>query len=109
MGRSDVDGVGRTRMWRFRRVAGRYVNPVTRRVAGKLPAFGVLTHRGRKTGRTYRTPVNVFRRGDLYVFFLTYGSQRAMGEERHRLGRLLARDARSRDRTRRARADHGSR
>jgi len=74
MGRSDVDGVGRTRMWRFRRVAGRYVNPVTRRVAGKLPAFGVLTHRGRKTGRTYRTPVNVFRRGDLYVFFLTYGS-----------------------------------
>src|SRR3954453_12354383 len=74
MGRSDVDGVVRTRMWRFRRVAGRYVNPVTRRVAGKLPAFGVLTHRGRKTGRTYRTPVNVFRRGDLYVFFLTYGS-----------------------------------
>ena len=74
MGRSDVEVVGRTRMWRFRRVAGPYVNPVTRRVAGKLPGFGILTHRGRKTGRTYRTPVNVFRRGDVYVFFLTYGS-----------------------------------
>jgi deazaflavin-dependent oxidoreductase (nitroreductase family) len=74
MGRSDAEVRRRTRMWRFRHVARRYVNPVTGRVAGKLPAFGVLTHRGRKTGRTYRTPVNVFRRGDAYFFFLTYGS-----------------------------------
>jgi deazaflavin-dependent oxidoreductase (nitroreductase family) len=61
-------------MWRFRRVATRYVNPVTRPVARKLPSFGVLTHRGRKTGNPYRTPINVFRRGDAYYFFLTYGS-----------------------------------
>jgi deazaflavin-dependent oxidoreductase (nitroreductase family) len=74
MSRSDAEVPRRTRMWRFRRVAGRYVNPAVRRVAGKLPVFGVLTHRGRKTGRTYRTPVNVFRRGGSYVFFLTYGS-----------------------------------
>jgi deazaflavin-dependent oxidoreductase (nitroreductase family) len=33
-----------------------------------------LTHRGRKTGREYRTPINVFQQGDDYVFFLTYGS-----------------------------------
>jgi deazaflavin-dependent oxidoreductase (nitroreductase family) len=33
-----------------------------------------VTFRGRKSGRTYSTPVNVFRRGDAYVFFLTYGS-----------------------------------
>jgi deazaflavin-dependent oxidoreductase (nitroreductase family) len=52
----------------------RYVNPVTLRVAGKLPTFGILTHQGRKSGRTYRTPINVFRRGDAYFFFLTYGS-----------------------------------
>jgi deazaflavin-dependent oxidoreductase (nitroreductase family) len=45
-----------------------------RHVARRLPAFGVLTHRGRKSGRTYSTPVNVFRRGDAYFFFLTYGS-----------------------------------
>jgi deazaflavin-dependent oxidoreductase (nitroreductase family) len=72
--RSDTSLGGRTRMWRFRRVATRYVNPVTRRVARRLPTFGVLTHRGRKTGRPYRTPINVFRRGEEYYFFLTYGS-----------------------------------
>jgi deazaflavin-dependent oxidoreductase (nitroreductase family) len=38
-----------------------------------MPGFGILTHRGRRTGRTYRTPLNVFRRDDVYVFFLTYG------------------------------------
>jgi deazaflavin-dependent oxidoreductase (nitroreductase family) len=65
---------GRTRMWRFRHVATRYINPVTRHVAGKLPTFGILTHTGRKSGRTYRTPINVFRRGDDYLLFLTYGS-----------------------------------
>jgi deazaflavin-dependent oxidoreductase (nitroreductase family) len=33
-----------------------------------------LTHRGRKSGRTFRTPMNVFQQGDDYYFFLTYGS-----------------------------------
>jgi deazaflavin-dependent oxidoreductase (nitroreductase family) len=61
-------------MWRFRHFVNRYVNPVTRPVAKRLPAFAILTHRGRKTGRTYGTPVNVFRRGNEYFFFLTYGS-----------------------------------
>jgi deazaflavin-dependent oxidoreductase (nitroreductase family) len=61
-------------MWRFRHVAQRYVNPVLRPVARRLPSFGVLTYRGRKTGRTYHTPINAFRRGDDYFFFLTYGS-----------------------------------
>jgi deazaflavin-dependent oxidoreductase (nitroreductase family) len=64
----------RTRVWRFRRLVNRYVNPITRPVAKKLPAFAILTHRGRESGRTYRTPINVFRRGDDYLFFLTYGS-----------------------------------
>ena len=52
----------------------RIVNPVTRRFAGWLPWFGILTYRGRKSGKEYRTPMNVFRRGDAYVFALTYGS-----------------------------------
>jgi deazaflavin-dependent oxidoreductase (nitroreductase family) len=64
----------RTRMWRFRGAVARYINPITRPVASKLPTFGILTHRGRKSGLTYRTPINVFRRGDDYFFFLTYGS-----------------------------------
>ena len=61
-------------MWRFRRVVTRYVSPVLRPIARRLPTFGILIYRGRKSGNTYRTPINVFRRGDTYVFFLTYGS-----------------------------------
>ena len=61
-------------MWGLRPVVNRYVNPVTRLVAKRLPGFAILTHRGRKSGRTYRTPINVFRRGSDYYFFLTYGS-----------------------------------
>ena len=64
----------RTRVWRLRRVATRYVDPVLRPLARRLPAFGIVTHRGRKTGRVYHTPVNAFRRGETYLFFLTYGS-----------------------------------
>ena len=61
-------------MWRFRPLVQRYINPITRPGAKRLPTFAVLTHCGRKTGREYRTPINVFRRGDDYFFFLTYGS-----------------------------------
>jgi deazaflavin-dependent oxidoreductase (nitroreductase family) len=62
-------------MWRFRRFVNHYINPVTRPVAKKLPSFAILTHRGRNTGSTYRTPINVFQRGNEYFFFLTYGSE----------------------------------
>ena len=61
-------------MWRYRHAVTRYVDPVLRPMAGRLPAFGIVTHRGRTTGRTYETPVNVFRRGNQFLFFLTYGS-----------------------------------
>lgn len=74
MSRGGTGTSGRTRVWRFRRVVIRYVNPVTRPVAKRHPTFATLTHRGRKTGRIYRTPINVFRRGNGYYFFLTYGS-----------------------------------
>jgi hypothetical protein len=39
--------------------------------AGWLPGFAILTHVGRRSGRVYRTPINVFRRGDQYLFALT--------------------------------------
>jgi deazaflavin-dependent oxidoreductase (nitroreductase family) len=52
----------------------RVFNPVTRLVAGRLPGFGIVTHLGRSTGRTYRTPLLVLRRGDRYVVGLWYGS-----------------------------------
>ena len=53
----------------------RLFNPLSRHFAGWLPGFGVLSYLGRKTGRDYHTPLNVFRRGDSYVFALTYGSE----------------------------------
>jgi deazaflavin-dependent oxidoreductase (nitroreductase family) len=70
----DIAPHGRTRVWRFRSIVKRYVNPVTRPIARHLPTFAILTNRGRTTGRTYETPINVFRLGDEYLFFLTHGS-----------------------------------
>jgi deazaflavin-dependent oxidoreductase (nitroreductase family) len=69
-----VSPAERSRLWRFRRVATRYLNPFIRPFAGWMPGFGILAHRGRRTGRSYRIPINVFRRGDDFVFFLTYGA-----------------------------------
>lgn len=43
------------------------------RVAGHLPGFALVHHRGRKSGRTYTTPVNAFRIGNGYRFAMTYG------------------------------------
>ena len=63
----------RTRV--VRPFANRVINPVTRRFAGRLPGFGVVTHTGRRSGRSYRIPINVFRRADQFVFALTYGSR----------------------------------
>jgi deazaflavin-dependent oxidoreductase (nitroreductase family) len=53
----------------------RVTNRITRHVAGWLPGFAIVVHVGRRSGRTYRTPVNVFRDGDRYVFALTYGAE----------------------------------
>jgi len=51
------------------------LNRVTRQLAPWMPGLGVVVHRGRTSGRQYRTPVNVFPRpGDRYVLALTYGA-----------------------------------
>jgi deazaflavin-dependent oxidoreductase (nitroreductase family) len=49
------------------------LNRVTRHIAPWMPGFGVVVHRGRRSGRRYQTPVNVFPAGDGYVIALTYG------------------------------------
>jgi deazaflavin-dependent oxidoreductase (nitroreductase family) len=66
--------MARTRMTPLRSAVVHIVNPLTRRFAGRMPGFGLLTYRGRTTGRLYRTPINVWPRDDEYVFALTYGS-----------------------------------
>ena len=58
----------------MRRFTMRFVNPITRLVAGWLPWFAVITYRGRKSGKLYHTPMNLFRHGDDYAFALTYGN-----------------------------------
>jgi deazaflavin-dependent oxidoreductase (nitroreductase family) len=65
----------KTRMWSVRPLTMRLVNPVTRLFAGRMPGFGLLTYRGRTTGRIYHLPINVFQRGEHYIFVLTYGSE----------------------------------
>jgi deazaflavin-dependent oxidoreductase (nitroreductase family) len=50
-------------------------NRITRLFAGWLPGFGILTHVGRKSGKVYTTPVNVFRVPDGFIIALTYSSQ----------------------------------
>lgn len=56
------------------------LNRLLRRVAWWAPGFGVLVHQGRRSGRTFRTPLCVFRRGgggdhEGYVIALTYGPE----------------------------------
>jgi deazaflavin-dependent oxidoreductase (nitroreductase family) len=52
----------------------RFTNRLTSTFAGYLPGFAIVTHVGRKSGRTYRTPINAFRVNDGYLVALTYGA-----------------------------------
>jgi len=59
------------RLARFNRL---FANHLVGRIIPRLPGFGAVYHRGRKSGREYRTPVKVFRREGGYVMSLPYGS-----------------------------------
>jgi deazaflavin-dependent oxidoreductase (nitroreductase family) len=48
-------------------------NRIASRFAARLPGFAIVTNLGRKSGRLYRTPVNVFREPDGFLIALTYG------------------------------------
>jgi len=52
-----------------------FTNRITSLFAGWLPGFGILTHLGRKSGKVYRTPINVFRASKGFIIALTYSSQ----------------------------------
>lgn len=55
---------------RFNRVV---TNRLSRPLAGLLPGFAVIVHRGRKSGAEYRTPVNAWVGEDDVIVALTYG------------------------------------
>jgi deazaflavin-dependent oxidoreductase (nitroreductase family) len=50
------------------------LNRITRHVTPWMPGFGLVVHRGRRSGREYQTPVNVFPADDGFVIALTYGA-----------------------------------
>jgi hypothetical protein len=55
---------------RFNRIV---TNNVTGPLASRLPWFGVVIHKGRVSGKTYRTPVNCWIDEGSAIIALTYG------------------------------------
>ena len=51
------------------------LNRVTKFIAPWAPGWAVVIHRGRKSGKTFRTPLWAFRRRNGFVIALTYGSE----------------------------------
>jgi hypothetical protein len=49
------------------------LNRVVRHVAPWAPGLALVVHHGRRSGRTYQTPVNVFGTEDGFIMALTYG------------------------------------
>jgi deazaflavin-dependent oxidoreductase (nitroreductase family) len=56
----------------------RYSNRALRHLASWAPGFAIVHHVGRRSGREYETPVNVFVNGDRFTFALTYGESEWM-------------------------------
>ncbi len=84
---------------RFLRQVNRFfTNPVMRTFAWALPPLAVVRHVGRRSGRTYRTPVLAFRSSGGFVIPMTYGRDvdwarnlvAAHGGEVEQLGRRVA-------------------
>jgi deazaflavin-dependent oxidoreductase (nitroreductase family) len=50
-------------------------NPIQGVYAWLLPPWAVIVHRGRRSGRTYRTPVVAFRRGSRFEVAVLYGER----------------------------------
>ena len=57
----------------LRRVNRVFTNPLLGTVAWLVPPLAIVHHVGRKTGRSYRSPVVAIRSGDGYVIPMTYG------------------------------------
>jgi deazaflavin-dependent oxidoreductase (nitroreductase family) len=60
------------RVARFNRAVN---NPIQLRYAWLLPPWVVICHRGRRSGRLYRTPVNAYRRGRVLAVVILYGEE----------------------------------
>ena len=54
-----------------------HLNPLMEPLARRVPTAAVLHHRGRRTGRSYNTPVRVFRTSQGYLVPLAYSRNAA--------------------------------
>ena len=59
------------------RGVARVVNPLVLKLAGTrlLPLYGVIEHRGRRSGKVYRTPVVVRPTGDGFIVPMPWGER----------------------------------
>lgn len=61
------------------RALARFNRVVTNRIQGQwawlLPPWAVVCHRGRRSGRRYRTPVNAYKRGRRLAIVILYGEE----------------------------------
>lgn len=58
---------------RFNRVV---TNPLFRPISGWVPLWSIIEHTGRRSGKTYRTPVSMFTTPDGVAVLLVYGPER---------------------------------
>jgi hypothetical protein len=58
-----------------RAVARHITNPLALALGGWAPTVGSLEHVGRKSGKRYRTPLNIFDTDDGYVILIGYGTE----------------------------------
>jgi hypothetical protein len=72
-----------------------FTNRITSLFAGWLPGFGILTHVGRKSGKVYRTPINVFRASKGFTIATHVEQPIGVGEECPCGGRLRTQDSRA--------------
>jgi deazaflavin-dependent oxidoreductase (nitroreductase family) len=78
------------------------LNRAVRHVAPRMAGLGLIVHRGRRSGRTYQTPVTTFPTENGFIIALTYGAentdwvknvQAAGGCELRTRGRVVQLDA----------------
>src|SRR5438067_2200853 len=50
-------------------------NPTPRQYAWLLPPWALVLHRGRRSGRLYRTPVNAYVRRGTFAVVMLYGTE----------------------------------
>ena len=60
------------RVARFNRAVN---NPIQRQYAWLLPPWVTIVHRGRRSGRLYRTPVNAYKHGRTLAVVVLYGEE----------------------------------